>query len=276
METIICGDSLEIMKGMESDYIDLVVTSPPYAAQRAHTYGGIAPEKYIEWFLPISEQIKRILKPTGTFILNIKEHVNNGERHTYVIELVLALRKQNWLWTEEFIWHKKAAVPGKWPNRFRDAWEHIYQFNKQRKFNMYQDAVMVPAAPATIKRAYQNSKNDHKKVYSGTGSGFNIITKHFQGRNMVYPSNVLHISTEAGNVGHSAAFPKSLPSWFIKLFTQQDDMILDPFLGSGTTLVAAKELGRNAIGIDILQENCDLAQNRLNKTQVAQIELFQL
>src|SRR3990170_2807823 len=103
--------------------IDLIVTSPPYADRRENTYGGIKPEKYVDWFLPISEQLFRVLNPTGTFILNIKEKSENGERHTYVIELILELRRQGWFWTEEFIWHKKNCYPGKWPNRFRDAWE---------------------------------------------------------------------------------------------------------------------------------------------------------
>jgi len=80
----------------------------------------------------------------GLFILNIKEKAENGERHTYVLELILELRKQGWLWTEEFIWHKKNAYPGKWPNRFRDSWERCLQFNKPEKFNMYQQNVMIP------------------------------------------------------------------------------------------------------------------------------------
>jgi DNA modification methylase len=127
---IYLGDCKEILQQLPDNSIDLIFTSPPYADQRRHTYGGIHPDKYVEWFLPISEQLLRVLKPTGTFALNIKEKVINGERSTYVIELILSLRKQGWLWTEEFIWHKKNCYPGKWPNRFRDAWERILQFNK--------------------------------------------------------------------------------------------------------------------------------------------------
>ena len=105
------GDSKEVLKLLERDSIDLIVTSPPYADRRKQTYGGIKPEKYVKWFLPISSELYRILKPTGTFILNIKEKAENGERHIYVLELILALRKQGWLWTEEFIWHKKNSYP---------------------------------------------------------------------------------------------------------------------------------------------------------------------
>lgn len=98
------GDSKKELKKIPDNSIDLIVTSPPYADQRKSTYGGISADKYVEWFLPISEQLLRVLKPTGTFILNIKEKVVEGERSTYVMELILAMRKQGWLWTEEFIW----------------------------------------------------------------------------------------------------------------------------------------------------------------------------
>jgi site-specific DNA-methyltransferase (adenine-specific) len=122
---LMLGDCHAELKKLKSNSVDLIFTSPPYADSRVRTYGGIRPEKYVDWFLPISSELLRVLKPTGTFILNIKEKVVNGERHTYVIELILEMRKQGWLWTEEFIWHKKNSYPGKWPNRFRDSWERL-------------------------------------------------------------------------------------------------------------------------------------------------------
>ncbi len=123
LDRIVCGDCETALQGFPEACIDLIVTSPPYADSRARTYGGISPAKYVDWFLPKSEQFLRVLKPTGTFMLNIKERVVSGERHTYVLELILHLREQGWLWTEEYIWHKRNCYPGKWPNRFRDAWE---------------------------------------------------------------------------------------------------------------------------------------------------------
>ncbi len=117
------GDCREVLKTIDDNCVDLIITSPPYADRREKVYGGIKPDEYVEWFLPRSEQLLRVLKPHGTFILNIKEKAENGERHTYVLELILGLRKQGWLWTEEFIWHKKNSYPGKWPNRFRDVWK---------------------------------------------------------------------------------------------------------------------------------------------------------
>ena len=141
---LIFGDSVEELKNIPDESVDLVFTSHPYADSRKGTYGGIHPDRYVDWFLPISKELLRVLKPDGTFVLNIKEKALNCERHTYVLELILAMRKQGWFWTEEFIWHKKNCYPGKWPNRFRDAWERLLQFNKGKRFKMYQDAVMRP------------------------------------------------------------------------------------------------------------------------------------
>ncbi|MCD6475197.1 MAG: site-specific DNA-methyltransferase, partial [Anaerolineaceae bacterium] len=144
LNQVICGDCLDVLKNVPDNSIDLIFTSPPYADQRKSTYGGINPADYVEWFLPRADQFLRVLKTTGTFILNIKEKAIKGERHTYVLELILEMRKHGWLWTEEFVWHKKNSFPGKWPNRFRDSWERLLQFNKKRKFAMYQEEVMVP------------------------------------------------------------------------------------------------------------------------------------
>ena len=141
---ILHGDCRTVLTQLPDACVDLIITSPPYADQRKHVYGGVHPDQYVEWFLPIAAELKRVLKPTGSFVLNIKERVVNGERHTYVLELILAMRQQGWLWTEEYLWHKKNCYPGKWPNRFRDAWERLLHFTKQKQFKMFQEAVMVP------------------------------------------------------------------------------------------------------------------------------------
>jgi len=263
------GDCLELLTKRAEDSIDLIFTSPPYADRRAKTYGGIKPEKYVEWFLPRAEQMLRVLKPTGTFVLNIKEKVEKGERHTYVMELILALRRQGWLWTEEYIWHKRNCHPGKWPNRFRDAWERCLQFNKTRRFTMNQDAVRVPMGEWAGKRLAKLGKNDVKRFDSRVGSGFGKNIANWVGRDLAYPSNVLHLATECGNKNHSAAFPKALPQWFIKLFTSEGDWVLDPFVGSGTTSVAARELGRNSLGMEIQLDYCEAARRELKRVMKA-------
>jgi site-specific DNA-methyltransferase (adenine-specific)/site-specific DNA-methyltransferase (cytosine-N4-specific) len=172
------------------------------------------------------------------------------------------MRKQGWFWTEEFIWHKKNCYPGKWPNRFRDAWERLLQFNKNRNFNMYQEAVMVPMGNWTQNRLRNLSETDKIRDTSKTISGFGKNISNWLERKEAYPTNVLHLATECNNKKHSAAFPESLPEWFIKLFTQEGDTVLDPFMGSGTTCIVAQKMGRIAIGIDILQEYCEMVKNR--------------
>jgi site-specific DNA-methyltransferase (adenine-specific)/site-specific DNA-methyltransferase (cytosine-N4-specific) len=253
-----CGDAKEQLKKLTDNSVDLIVTSPPYTDQRKNTYGGIHPDNYVEWFLPISQQLLRVLKPTGTFILNIKEKVVNGERHTYVMELILAMRKQGWLWTEEFIWHKKNSYPGKWSNRFRDSWERLLQFNKEKKFNMYQEEVMVPMGEWAKSRLKNLSATDKIRDHSKVGSGFGKNISNWLNRDKAYPTNVLHLATECNNKNHSAAFPEELPEWFIKLFTKQGDTVLDPFMGSGTTNIVAQKMQRNSIGIDILSEHYEM------------------
>ncbi len=196
-------------------------------------------------------------------MLNIKERVVQGERHTYVLELILALRQQGWLWTEEFYWHKKNSYPGKWPNRFRDSWDRCLQFNRQRKFAMYQEDVMVPMGDWARVRLQSLSETDRLRDESRVQSGFGKNVSNWEGRARAYPTNVLHMATECNNVGHSAAFPVPLPAWFIRLFTRPGDVVLDPFIGSGTTAVAAKGLGRHYIGIDQVRDYCEISRERL-------------
>ena len=269
---ILLGDSKEVLKKLPDNSVDLIFTSPPYADQRKNTYGGISPNKYVDWFLPISKELLRVLKPDGTFILNIKEKVVKGERSTYVLELILEMRKQGWLWTEEFIWHKKNSFPGKWPNRFRDSWERLLQFNKQKKFKMYQEEVMVPMGNWSKKRLKKLSETDKKRDESKVGSGFGKNISNWVNRDKAYPTNVLHLATECNNKKHSAAFPETLPQWFIKLFTKEGDTVLDPFMGSGTTNFVAQRMSRNSIGIEIVPEYYEMVKEQLDTVKLVLFE----
>jgi site-specific DNA-methyltransferase (adenine-specific) len=269
---IIHGDCLDVLKDFPDNTFDLIVTSPPYADSRKNTYGGIHPDQYVEWFLPRSAEFLRVLKPTGSFILNMKEKVVDGERHTYVLELILALRKQGWLWTEEYVWHKKNAYPGKWPNRFRDSWERCLHFTKQKKFKMNQEAVMVPMGEWAERRLKSLGRNDVVRFNSQVGSGFGKNIANWTSRTMAYPTNVLHMATECGNKNHSAAFPKALPEWFIKLFTDEGDYVLDPFVGSGTSCAVARKLGRHSVGIEIKKEYFNMANAELGRPDLRLFE----
>lgn len=264
------GDCLTAIPAeVAADSVDLIFTSPPYADQRKKNYGGIHPDSYVEWFLPRAEVLREALKPSGSFVLNIKEKAIHGERHPYVMELVLALRKQGWRLVDEFIWHKKNCYPGKWPNRFRDAWERLLHFTLSRDFKMRQEAVMVPMGSWKETRLRQLSDNDRTRFASQHDNGFGKRIANWVDRDWAYPSNVLHLATECGYRGHPATFPVALPHWFIRLFTDESDCVLDPFAGSGTTLVAAQQLNRRCIGIDIIEEYGELMRGRLELAAVA-------
>jgi DNA modification methylase len=265
MNTIHCGDCEEVLRQFDSQTIDLIITSPPYAESRRPTYGGIHPDHYVGWFLPKAAEFLRVLKPTGTFILNIKERVVSGERHTFVLELIMEMRRHGWLWTEEYVWHKKNCYPGKWPTRFRDAWERCLQFNVSKRFYMDQDAVRVPMGDWAKSRLRNLSETDKRRDESKVRSGFGKKISNWIGRDFAYPTNVLHLATECGNRHHSATFPLALADWFIKLFTQPGDVVLDPFMGSGTALIAADRLGRQWIGIDLKEEYCRMARKALRQ-----------
>jgi site-specific DNA-methyltransferase (adenine-specific)/site-specific DNA-methyltransferase (cytosine-N4-specific) len=296
--TLFQGDCLDLLPTIESSSVHLIVTSPPYADKRKHTYGGIAPDDYVDWFVPRSAEFMRVLREDGSFVLNIKEGVYDGERHPYVYELVLALRKQGWKLIDDYVWAKANSFPGWWPSRFRDGWEHCYHFSKSLRPRMFQDTVKEPIKGWATKRLDGDKSYDEIRRNSATGSGSSLRVANWKNREFVFPDNVLdfdfnmeeiqaqlaemqtwmaqlaqmdphtppnevlRFATECSNRGHSATFPVSLPDWFIRLFTAPGDVVLDPFAGSGTTGVACKALGRECIQIELLPENCQLARQR--------------
>lgn len=255
------GDCLDVLKKLPNGKINLILTSPPpYANQRKHTYGGIDSTKYVDWFLPISEQLHRVLANDGSFILNIKENVKDGERDTYVLKLILALREQGWLWTEEYIWHKQNAYPGKWDYRLRDAWERLLHFTKNRHFKMFQDSVKVPIGKWIEKEPKQKDFREQ----SASNSGFGRNRSHWEGKEFVLPDNVLYLPVKSSTVWHSAVMPDGIPKFFIPLLTEKDDWVLDPFMGSGTTLKVGIGLNRRVIGIDRMGDYCTKVARYLN------------
>src|SRR4030067_1008988 len=199
---LILGDCTQELKKLDDSSIDLIFTSPPYADQRKNTYGGIHPDKYVEWFLPISKELLRVLK-----------------------------------------------------------------FNKKNRFKMFQKAVMVPMGDWAKTRLRHLSETDKIRDESKVGSGFGKNVSNWLGRNKVYPTNVLHMATECNNKDHSAAFPESLPEWFIKLFTEGKDWVLDPFMGSGTTIKVAQRLRRNSIGIEIQPRYYNMVYSEIQPKQ---------
>jgi len=130
---------------------------------------------------------------------------------------------------------------------------------------MYQEEVMVPMGEWAKNRLKKLSEKDQIRDISKVGSCFGKNISNWIGREMTYPTNVLHLATECNNKNHSATFPKELPEWFIKLFSKETDTILDPFMGSGTTIFVAKEMNRNVIGIEIVEEYYNMVVKQVNE-----------
>jgi DNA modification methylase len=128
---------------------------------------------------------------------------------------------------------------------------------------MYQDNVKVPIGDWSKTRLKNLSETDKTRDESKVGSGFGKKIENWVGKEMVLPDNVLYMATESGNKNHSAAYPEALPEWFIKLFTKEGDVVLDPFLGSGTTCKVALELNRNSVGIELNGEYYTQTEEKL-------------
>jgi len=262
---IFLGNALEGLQGLESDSVSLVVTSPPYPDKRAKSYATCRSREFTSWILPISEQIRRVLSPQGSFVLNVKEKVTECERDTYVLETILALREQGWLWVEEYIWHKGFCFPGKWRTRFRDAYERCLHFTRSRDFKMRQDAVRVEGRKSTKYRIRRGSGVPEGRKPSPNANDFAVNEANWTRKkdpHLVYPTNVLSFVPET-KVNHPAPFPLELPSFFIKLFTDENDLVVDPFLGSGTSAVAAHKLGRRFFGCEMQMEYQGGIEDRL-------------
>lgn len=249
-DTIHHGDCLDVMGTMPPDSVDLIVTSPPYAGVK-RDYGMIPHDEYIDWFTPRVLEMYRILKPTGSFILNIKENIVDGTRSLYVMELVLFLvNNQKWLLNEEYIWHKKNPWPGRWNIRFKDAWEHLYHFSKTKEIKFNRSDVMYKKSKKSIIR-------DMKREHIGRTISKSGLTRNFKDASKTkynYPTNVIHCHVENNTSSHTAPFPSKIPEFFIKLLSDPGNIVLDPFVGSGTTLYAARKLGRVGVGIELYKE----------------------
>ena len=272
---LIQGDCLTEMKNITGNSIDLIFTSPPYADRREKCYNSISSDKYIEWFKPIAEEIKRILKPTGSFFLNIKTHTEDGERSLYVMELIIALKKDiGFNFIDELCWTKN-PFPGKYNGRFKNGFEPIYHFSKGDISNL----TFNPTACGTlikeesIARSYRKQCGPPKNGSGMTG----MNTTNIRNLELARPSNVININNVSNQFDdkqkHPATFPEGLVEFFVKSFTNEKDLVMDPFLGSGTTGIVSKKLNRKFIGIELDKNYFNIAKTRIKKT-VRQDELF--
>ena len=252
---VITGDCRDVMRELDADSVDAIVTSPPYAMQRKKQYGGIEEKDYPQWAVDWMSQAHRVLKPEGSVIINIREHVRDGQISDYVHRTRLALRDWGWFEWDELIWHKKSSAPIGHRGRPRRSWERLLWFGKSRQGFCAPKAngnksERVGRCPSSVGVRLGFINNATGDIKSGTARC----------------TDVCHVST-SGGCGHPAAFPVSLAEWCIKLIAPESGVVLDPFSGSGTTGVASISNGRSFIGIELDPEYANIARERIAATQ---------
>ena len=249
------GDCIDVLRTLPAGSVDSVVTSPPYAMQRASTYGGVPEKDYPEWTVAWMQEVWRVLKDDGSVIINIRPHIKNGQISDYVLHTRLALREAGWCELEELIWNKKGGAPLGSIHRPRRTWESLLWFGKHGRSY---------SAP---KAAGQGSECVGR-VHGRTGSHIHdgqtdLRTGIARVPDLVDISTRLNANSNGLN-DHPAPFPWQLAEWCGKLITPPGGTILDPFTGSSSTGVAAIRNGWHFIGIDQSAEYIELSNRRLS------------
>lgn len=262
---LICGDCRDhgdVERLMDGNRVNVAFTSPPYASQRKYDessgFRPIHPNDYVDWFEEVQANVRSVIADDGSWFVNIKEHCDDGQRHLYVKDLTLAhVRDWSWRLVDEFCWTRN-SVPGGWNNRFKNAWEPVFHFCSQQEIKFRPEAVSVET-DAAFSYAPDNPK-------SATGFFSNRGRPDIAQPGMARPSNVLKIGAETRQTdNHSAPFPVALPEWFINAFSDEGDNVLDPFMGSGSTLMAAHKTGRTGYGVELSPAYCDVILNRFQR-----------
>ena len=261
---IIYGDSKEILPTL-GEVADLIVTSPPYADARHKHYDSVHPDKFADWFASFHDAFYNVLKPSGSFVVNIKDKTVDGVRHRFVWKTMEKLCDLGWYAIDDYVWHKTNPMPGFWPTRLRDGWEYCFHLAKSKKPYMNQNAVKVPMGDWAEVRLAKLTGKSAERHNSENESGFGRDLRKWVGKKEVLPSNVVSLPLVGKNHGHPAVFPIGLPAFFIKLLAPRDGLVIDPFGGSGTTGIAALQLTRNSILVDNNRNYCRHAVTRIRK-----------
>ena len=250
------GDCMELSKDVPDNYVDLVVTSPPYAdtVSYGEDVNVFAPENYPDWILPLFKEAGRFLKSTGSFILNINDRIINGERSIYVLETIVKIAKETELKLyDRYIWHKKNGLPMGGDKRLNDRMEYIFHFVRDPKeFKSNIDVVRVPYAKSSLVR--YKSPTKEQKVATASGIAEFGEDKMLELNPLgSKPPGVFRFDNAGVLKGakHPAPFHPDLPEFFIRWLTDKGDVVLDPFMGGGTTAQVALNMNRNYIGFEI-------------------------
>jgi site-specific DNA-methyltransferase (cytosine-N4-specific) len=260
-----CADSLEFMRSQRKGGINLVFTSPPYALHFKKEYGNASQAEYVEWFLPFAEQIKRVLKDDGSFVLNVGGAWTPGAplRSLYHYRLLLALCDEvGFNLCQEFFWYNPAKMPApaEWVNvrriRVKDSVEYIFWLSANPNPKADNSRVLQEYSAdmkRLIKRGIKNTVRPSGHNIKGTfaaDKGGSIPPNLIECGNNESNSYYIKESKRRGHKIHPARFPAAMPSFFIKMLTEPGDVVLDPFAGSNTTGWVAESLGRKWITIE--------------------------
>lgn len=258
---LIHGDCFEEIKTIPDESIDLVITSPPYADMKTYIdFKGIKADDYVEWFMPLVHQIYRVLKPTGSFILNINDKVENRFRHPYVFDLISRIHKDTqFKMFERLFWNKLKGSPS--PNRFGDRVEYVFWFAKTKNFTFNLDEMRVPYSEGSLSRM----KNPIKARFTRTIEDNETHKEWKPNEKGAMPSTLVSICSETRRIAdnHIAVFPEKLVEYFLLGATNENDVVLDPFMGTGTTAVVCKRHNRQCVGIEREKEYIAQIQKRI-------------
>jgi len=260
---LMCGDSrvpTDVDRLLAGSKINLAFTSPPYAEQRTYDQSSgfkpIPPDDYVEWFQMIQANVKANLVDDGSWFVNIKPASEGLDTALYVFDLVLAHARQwGWHFATEFCW-ERPGVPGEVVRRFKNQYEPIYQFTLN-DWKIRPEAVKKPSGSAF---SYEGVESRWAAAeHQGESKGMTQTTHE----GLAFPGN--RLPTFAGSheaLGHGAAFPVGLPEFFVKAYTDEGDTVYDPFMGSGSTLLASHQQNRIAFGMEISPAYCDIICRR--------------
>lgn len=247
MNRIIKGDSLEIIRGMENSSLDLIITSPPYNIGKEYER-KIDIEQYKGWIHDYVKEFYRLIKDTGSIVFQVGNFVEKGKVYPLDCLLFDLFIKEGFMPRNRIVWHFGHGMHCK--NRFSGRHETLMWFTKTDNYKFNLDTVRVP------------QKYPNKKAYKGEKKG--QLSGNPLGKN---PSDVWEISNVKNNhpekTDHPCQFPVELVSRCIKSMTDKGDVVMDPFVGSGTVPVSAIQEERNWIGIEKDERYCQIAEQRI-------------
>ena len=257
MNELIHGLFQEHAHRVPDQSVDLVLTSPPYGNQRKALYGGIAEAHYPEWTVEWMRLVKRVLRPTGSVAINVRPHVINGQISDYMLHTRLALRDDGWRECDEWIWHKPDAPPIGHPYRPRRNWESIHWFS------------LTPQPYCDPRANGQTSQRVGFYTRKGLGQQFHSNGEHVTGIARVSDvilTGIYEIDKSEWNT-HPAQYPVPLAEQIIMILCPRDGLVLDPFIGSGTTAVAALRSQRHYVGFEKELEYVQIAERRVSECE---------